>query len=167
MNRLVGVTAAVQTQIDAKGAIAGQTWTGTHTFSGTLAASGTITVVTQALTDDSTKAASTAWAKAYADNKFATVASQPWNTTTTATSKTLSAFEFCRVTASGQTITLPASPTAGVTRVGVAFNSGVTGTLDPGSEKIMDSAGTMTCSTPGLVVVLLYLDSTKGWVLGA
>lgn len=35
LNRLVGVTSAVQTQIDSKGSIAGQTWTGTHVFPNT------------------------------------------------------------------------------------------------------------------------------------
>lgn len=35
LNRLVGVTSAVQSQINAKGAIAGQTWTGTHSFPNT------------------------------------------------------------------------------------------------------------------------------------
>lgn len=32
LNRVVGVTSGVQAQIDSKGAIAGQTWTGTHVF---------------------------------------------------------------------------------------------------------------------------------------
>lgn len=32
LNYMVGVTSAVQTQIDSKGAIAGQTWSGTHVF---------------------------------------------------------------------------------------------------------------------------------------
>lgn len=32
LNYVTGVTSAIQTQIDSKGAIAGQTWTGTHTF---------------------------------------------------------------------------------------------------------------------------------------
>lgn len=35
LNRLVGVTSGVQSQINAKGAIAGQTWTGTHSFPNT------------------------------------------------------------------------------------------------------------------------------------
>jgi hypothetical protein len=37
-----------------------------------------------------------------------------WNITSTATSKTLADREWCSVTAAGQTITLPASPTAGM-----------------------------------------------------
>ena len=35
LNRLVGVTSGVQSQINAKGEIAGQTWTGTHSFPST------------------------------------------------------------------------------------------------------------------------------------
>ena len=35
LNHLVGVTSGVQSQINAKGAIAGQTWTGTHSFPNT------------------------------------------------------------------------------------------------------------------------------------
>lgn len=36
LNYMVGVTSSVQAQIDSKGAIAGQTWTGPHIFSGTV-----------------------------------------------------------------------------------------------------------------------------------
>lgn len=59
LNYVDGVTSAIQTQIDAKGAITGQTWTGTHSFTG-----GTATVATQTALDNSTKAASTAYADA-------------------------------------------------------------------------------------------------------
>lgn len=36
INYLAGVTSGVQSQINSKGAIAGQTWTGTHSFAGTV-----------------------------------------------------------------------------------------------------------------------------------
>lgn len=66
---LDGVTSAIQTQftnitstlIPAKGAITGQTWTGTHDYTGA-----TITVLTQSPGDNSTKAASTAFVIAQA-----------------------------------------------------------------------------------------------------
>ena len=47
-NYIVGVTSPIQTQLNAKGAIAGQTWTGAHTFNGTnvLSAATTIGAVT-------------------------------------------------------------------------------------------------------------------------
>lgn len=59
LNYVDGVTSAIQTQIDAKGAITGQAWTGAHSFTG-----GTATVATQTAMDNSTKAASTAYADA-------------------------------------------------------------------------------------------------------
>lgn len=49
-NYIVGVTSPIQAQINSKGAIAGQTWTGSHVFSGTatLPAATTIGAVTAA-----------------------------------------------------------------------------------------------------------------------
>ena len=49
-NYIVGVTSPIQAQLDSKGAIAGQTWTGAHVFSGTatLPAATTIGAVTAA-----------------------------------------------------------------------------------------------------------------------
>jgi hypothetical protein len=54
LNYLANVTSDVQAQINAKGAIAGQAWTGTHNFTAS-----TITVPTQSVGDNSTNAAST------------------------------------------------------------------------------------------------------------
>ena len=64
LNYVVGVTSAIQTQIDAKGAIAGQVWTGTHNFSGATAVSlpAASTGATAASGDNSTKLATTAFA---------------------------------------------------------------------------------------------------------
>ena len=56
VNYLGGVTSGIQTQLNAKGAITGQTWTGAHDFTGA-----TITVPTATAGDSSTKAASTAF----------------------------------------------------------------------------------------------------------
>ncbi len=61
LNYMLGVTSAVQTQLDAKGAKAGQVWTGAHDFTG-----GTPTVPTATVGDSSTKAASTAFVAAAA-----------------------------------------------------------------------------------------------------
>ncbi|WP_343735338.1 hypothetical protein [Acidovorax sp.] len=57
LNYMVGVTSAVQAQLNSKGAIAGQTWTGAHDFTG-----GSVNVPTATAGDNSTKAASTAFA---------------------------------------------------------------------------------------------------------
>jgi hypothetical protein len=57
LNFVQGVTGAIQTQLNARGLIAGQVWAGIHDFTAT-----TITVATQAALDSSTKIASTAYA---------------------------------------------------------------------------------------------------------
>lgn len=57
-NYIVGVTSPIQAQINSKGAIAGQTWTGSHVFSGTAA------VPTLAQGTNTTGAASTAFVQA-------------------------------------------------------------------------------------------------------
>jgi hypothetical protein len=59
--RLSGVTSPLQTQIDAKGAIAGQAWTGTHNYTGAA-----ITVPTATAGDSTNNAASTAFVAATA-----------------------------------------------------------------------------------------------------
>lgn len=61
LNFLVGVTSAVQTQINTKGAHAGQTWTGTHDFTVATASFGSPTMTTQAYGDNTTKGATTAF----------------------------------------------------------------------------------------------------------
>lgn len=57
-NYIVGVTSPIQAQINSKGAIAGQTWTGAHVFSGSAA------VPTLAQGTNTTGAASTAFVQA-------------------------------------------------------------------------------------------------------
>lgn len=66
LNYVDGVTSAIQTQLNTKGAHAGQTWTGTHDFTGS-----TITVPTAAGGDADTSPASTA----FVDTWFAKKAS--------------------------------------------------------------------------------------------
>jgi len=56
LNYVDGVTSAIQTQIDTKGAHAGQVWTGTHNFTGA-----TLTYTTQSQGDNSTKGATTSY----------------------------------------------------------------------------------------------------------
>lgn len=60
LNYGVGVTSAIQTQITSKAAHAGQTYTGTHVFSGVTS----ITVPTKSASDNTTAAASTAYVDA-------------------------------------------------------------------------------------------------------
>ena len=63
LNYTANLTSDAQTQINTKGAIAGQTWTGSHDYT-----SATITVPTQLSTDNSSKAASTAFVNSVAFN---------------------------------------------------------------------------------------------------
>lgn len=58
LNYVTGVTSGIQAQLNSKGAIAGQTWTGAHVFSGTAA------VPTLAQGTNTTGAASTAFVQA-------------------------------------------------------------------------------------------------------
>ena len=58
LNYVTGVTSDIQAQLNSKGAIAGQTWTGAHVFSGTAA------VPTLAQGTNTTGAASTAFVQA-------------------------------------------------------------------------------------------------------
>ena len=75
---------------------------------------------------------------------------------------------FCNTTAAGFTVTLPASPSAGDV-VGVAdyaqtFDSDNL-TLGRNSENIGGSGEDATLNTKGLAVTLVYVDSTKGWLV--
>lgn len=83
--------------------------------------------------------------------------------TVTATSKTIVAGERCTVTASGQTITLPASPNAGdevtVTIAGTFLDT----IIARNSLNIMSLAENMTVDKPNVSVSLYYVDATRGW----
>jgi hypothetical protein len=81
---------------------------------------------------------------------------------TTATSKTLVNREFCTVTAAGQTITLPASPSAGwevVISTGDFFDT----IVGRNSQNIMGLAENMTIDANNSTLNLVYIDSTRGW----
>jgi len=91
-----------------------------------------------------------------------TVTSMWDSITTTATSKTLVNREYCTVTAAGQTITLPASPSAGwevVISVG-DFTSTVIGR---NSRNIMGLPEDMTINVKNATVNLVFIDATRGW----
>lgn len=83
--------------------------------------------------------------------------------TTTATSKTLADGEFCTVTASGQTITLPASPTAG-DRVYISVGDFTDTTVGRNSQNIMGLAENMTIDKAYVGLELMYSgNATQGW----
>lgn len=148
-----GVTSAIQTQLDSKGAIAGQTWTGTHDFTGASLVVATPTTGTQAAS------------KAYTDALVITSTAPTFTATTTATSKTLVAFEACTITASSQTLTLPASPTSGQTVCRIRTRSGISTTVGRNGKPIMGLAEDMTIPFGNATVTLAYQDATEGWIL--
>ena len=75
---------------------------------------------------------------------------------------------FCNTTAAGFTVTLPASPSAGdvvgVSDYAKTFDTDNL-TLDRNSENIGGGALNATVSTAGIAVTLVYVDSTKGWIV--
>jgi hypothetical protein len=85
--------------------------------------------------------------------------------TTTSTSKTLANRERCTVTASGLTITLPASPAAGwevtITVAGTFVNTVVA----RNSANIMGLAENMTLDVANDSTTLLYVNATQGWII--
>lgn len=85
---------------------------------------------------------------------------------TTATSKTLVNGEHCTITAAGQTLTLPASPSAG-NMVRVTIGGSFTDTIiaQGGGLPIMGLAQNLTINISNITVTLFYVDSTYGWRL--
>jgi hypothetical protein len=83
--------------------------------------------------------------------------------TTTATSKTLANRERCTITATGQTITLPVTPSAGF-EVSITNASGGTDTIIArNGSQIMSLAEDMTLDATNVTVTLYYVDATRGW----
>ena len=75
---------------------------------------------------------------------------------------------FCDTSGGSFTVTLPASPSAGdvvgVSDYAKTFDTGNL-TLGRNSEKIGGSAADATISTEGIAITLVYVDSTKGWIV--
>ena len=118
------------------------------TFSGSL--SGNATSATTATTATSATSATTA-------SRLVST------TTTTATNKTLADGEFCTVTASGRTITLPASPTAG-DRVYISVGDFTDTTVGRNSQNIMGLAENMTIDKAYVGLEFVYSgNATQGW----
>ncbi len=88
-----------------------------------------------------------------------------YTVTTTGVGKTLANRERCTVTASGLTITLPASPSAGwevsITVAGTFTDT----TIARNGTNIMSLAQNMTIDKGYITVTLYYVDATRGWRL--
>jgi len=83
--------------------------------------------------------------------------------TVTAVSKTLINLERCTVTASGQTITLPASPQAGWEVTVLIAGSFEDTVIARNGANIMNLAEDMTIDRADSSVTLFYVDATRGW----
>jgi hypothetical protein len=75
---------------------------------------------------------------------------------------------FCNTTSAAFTVTLPASPTAGDV-IGLkdyadTFDTNNL-TINPNGNKIQGSTTNFIISVEGTAAILLYVDSTKGWLL--
>lgn len=82
--------------------------------------------------------------------------------TTTATSKTLVNREFCTVTAATQTITLPASPSAGW-EVVISVGNFTDTIIGRNAQNIMSLAENMTIDVANITATLVFTDATRGW----
>jgi len=156
-NAAVTVTAAQLNTVTAKGAIAGQVWTGTHDFTGA-----TTTVATQTAGNNTTAPATTAFvttAVAGVNASGATTMVVETGTTNTA----VAGQHIVMTNVAATTVTLPASPAAGnEVRITVA-NGLLTNVIDPGAEKLMGSTDDMTVNHAYATVWLRYVNSTLGW----
>jgi len=149
----VTVTAAQLNDVTNKSLRAGDTYTGTHNFTGA-----TLTVAPATT-------GSQPYTKAQVDSLVIASTAPTFTATSTATSKTLVAFEECAVTASGQTISLPASPTSGQTVCRIRTRSGISTTVGRNGNPIQGLAEDMTIPFGNATVTLGYHDATDGWIL--
>lgn len=87
-----------------------------------------------------------------------------FTTTVTATSTTASAGDHIHVTAATQTITLPASPSAG-DRVAVTVENFTDTVVARNGNVIMDLSEDFTIDVANMGVTFIYTDATNGWRL--
>jgi hypothetical protein len=136
----------------------------TPQLGGTLDANGnTIDMGTNTITD--TKVGQ--WDTAYGWGDHSTqgyLTSAGFTTTVTATSTTASAGDHIHVTAATQTITLPASPSAG-DRVAVTVENFTDTVVARNGNVIMDLSEDFTIDVANMGVTLIYTDATNGWRL--
>lgn len=144
--------------VTGKAAKAGDTYTGTHDFSG-----GSLVVPSTARGDNSTAAASTAFVQTlladYAGSALGLVLS-----IATGSAVSISAGQMVAITnASAVTVTLPAAPTVGQLVAVIVCNSRADNVIARNGNPIMGIAEDMTINAPYASVTLAYTNSAKGW----
>jgi len=85
-------------------------------------------------------------------------------TVATASSLTATVNTHVYVSAAGQTITLPSSPTAGQ-RVLITIGNFVNTIVGRNGSNIMSSATNMTLDKEYLSIQFIFADATRGWVM--
>jgi len=150
---VTGPVTATHTTLSNAANKTGDTYSGNQNFTGANLTVATPTNANQAVP------------KSYADGLVISATAPAWTTSTTAIDRTLASYEATTVTASGRTITAPASPVAGFTRFLVHTRQGVTTTINFNGANHMNTTGTMTVPFGNCVVKFFYKDSTEGWVI--
>lgn len=181
LNYSVGVTSAIQAQLDAltsaKSSKAGETYTGSHDFTGAA-----VTVATQTVGDATTKPASTAFVSAsiiatalpgQTGNAGRYITTDGANASWQSITGPISVISTNTTAVSGTTyvltaslvLTLPASPVSG-DWVAVQNSSGTaTATILRNGKNIMSTADNITVDVDSPGFRLVYTDATRGWLL--
>lgn len=158
---VVSVTAAQLNDVVNKAAKTGDTYTGTHSFTGA-----TITVPTASAGTATTAAASTAYVQAAITAAGAAAADLTVNIATAASVQALVGGMYVLTGASAQTLATPVSPSSGQ-RFGVMVgNSRTDNVVAYAADKIGSLAESCTLNSAKPVgIVFRYIDSTIGWAV--
>lgn len=181
LNYSVGVTSAIQTQLNAltsaKAAKAGDTYTGAHDFTG-----GTIAVPTATVGDATTNAASTAFVSATAFNaalpgqtgsagKFVTTdgTNAIWGSVAGVVSEistnTAAQNGYCYAITAAITFTLPGSPVVGDWVAVQDSSASDAVVIGRNGENIMGLAEDITIDLSNVGMRLVYVGATLGWII--
>lgn len=133
------------------------------TIGGTTAAAGTFTTFTSTGIDDNS-ASNALTIDSSSRITASSGAAFVYNTTTTSTSKTLVNGEQCFVDTATQTLTLPASPSAG-DNVRVLVGNFADTVVARNGSNIMGLAEDLTIDVAYLGITLIYADATNGWTM--
>lgn len=97
--------------------------------------------------------------------ELGTLLTSAYDTVTAGGSATVTNRTVYYVTSSGRTITLPSSPEVGNEVVVINGGNFTTTKVKGNGSNIMSFAENMTIDLPYAVIRLIYIDSTRGWVV--